>query len=81
MLLFTKRKQLNKCAPFLLSSSLPPSPAPSFLPASLSLSLPPPPPACHATSGICLSEAQLSRACEVEMSGSVSQIRMRLLGC
>lgn len=47
----------------------PPSVSSTILPPALS------------SSGICLSVAQLGRACEVEMSCSVSQIKMRLLGC
>lgn len=70
-----KEKQLHKCRPLLLSSSRPSLP---LLCRPPSPPTPPPPPS---TSGICLSVAQLSRACEVEMSCSVSQIKMRLLGC
>lgn len=53
------------CSPPLLPLSPPPSSRLPFL----------------SSSEICLSVARLSRACEVEMSCSVSQGKMRLLGC
>lgn len=64
------------CFHLLSPPSLPLLHHPSSLPVP-----PPPPPPAPSTSGICLSVAQLSRACEVEMSCSISQIKMRLLGC